>query len=201
MNPGKLIALEGVDGTGKSTQAVRLVAALRRGGVDVLATREPTDGPVGSEIRKNALAGTDMSAEQELHLFLEDRKQHIEQVVAPALAAGRWVVSDRYYLSNVAYQGARGLDPEAILAENEALFPAPDLALVFELDVEAGMQRIASRGGPAEPAFEEREFLARVDAVYRGLERPYIARIDASGDADCVHARVLAAVRSALGVL
>lgn len=193
MNRGRLVVFEGVDGGGKSTQLRLLAEALRARGVDPLVTKEPTDGSWGQRIRAMARSGERVAPEEELRWFLEDRREHVATELAPALAAGRVVLCDRYTLSTVAYQGARGLDPAALLAAAEAEFPLPDLALLFEVDPAAGLARVASRGGIAEPAFEEVEYLSRVAAVFRSLDRPYIVRIDASGDIPSV----AAAVRSA----
>ena len=110
------------------------------------------------------------------------------------------MLSDRYYLSTVAYQGARGFDPQALLAELEAEFPAPDLALIFEVDPAAGLARVRARGGIAEPAFEEAEFLARVAGVFRAIDRPYLARIDARGDVDAVARAVRTTLRERLAI-
>lgn len=192
MNRGRLVVFEGVDGGGKSTQLRLLAEALRARGVDPLVTKEPTDGSWGQRIRAMARSGERVAPEEELRWFLEDRNEHVATEIAPALAAGRVVLCDRYTLSTVAYQGARGLDPAALLAAAEAEFPLPDLALLFEVDPAAGLARVASRGGIAEPAFEEVEYLSRVAAVFRSLDRPYIVRIDASRDVP----RVAAAVRS-----
>src|SRR5215831_14817815 len=177
VNRGRLVALEGLDGSGKSTQVPALVAALRERGLDVVATREPTDGEFGRRIRAMARSGELVAPEEELRWFVEDRREHVAQELRPALAAGTIVLCDRYYLSTVAYQGARGLDARALLAQAEAEFPLPDLALVFEVDPAAGLARVAARGGVAEPAFEEAEFLARVAAVFRAIDRPYVVRI------------------------
>ena len=192
MNRGRLVVFEGVDGGGKSTQVALLADELRRRGVDPLVTKEPTDGAWGRRIRAMARSGERVAAEEELRWFLEDRREHVATELAPALDAGRVVLCDRYTLSTVAYQGARGLDPAALLAAAEAEFPLPDLALLFEVDPAAGLARVAARGGVAEPAFEEVEYLSRVAAVFRSLDRPYIVRIDASRDV----ARVAAAVRT-----
>lgn len=192
MNRGRLVVFEGVDGAGKSTQLRLLAEELRARGADPLVTKEPTDGSWGQRIRAMARSGERVAPEEELRWFLEDRREHVATELAPALAAGRVVLCDRYTLSTVAYQGARGLDPAALLAAAEAEFPLPDLALLFEVDPGAGLARVASRGGIAEPAFEEVEYLSRVAAVFRSLDRPYIVRIDASRDVP----NVAAAVRS-----
>lgn len=193
MNPGSFLVVEGIDGAGKSTQVERLVAALRGAGHDVLATREPTDGPIGQRIREKARSGEKIEPAQELAWFMEDREAHVRDELAPALAAGRTVVCDRYFLSTVAYQGARGLDWRAILEESESRFPVPDLALIVEIDPAAGLERVRSRGGVSEPDFENLAFLERVAAIFAELKRPWIVRVDGEGDPDVVAARVRAA--------
>lgn len=191
MKRGTLVALEGLDGSGKSTQLPALVGALRAAGRDVVATREPTDGAHGQRIRAMARSGQLVAPDEELRWFFEDRREHVAQVIAPALAAGRTVVTDRYYLSTVAYQGARGLDWRAILADSEREFPIPDLALLFELPAEVGLARVHARGGPAEPAFERADYLARVAAIFAAIERDYVARIDATAGPEAVAAAAL----------
>jgi dTMP kinase len=194
VNRGTLIALEGLDGSGKTTALPALVAALRSPAREVIATREPTDGPSGQRIRAMARSGELVAPEQELRWFFEDRREHVAQVIAPALAAGRTVVTDRYYLSTVAYQGARGLDWREILARSESEFPIPDLALVFEISPEQGLARVRARGGAAEPAFERADYLARVAAIFAAIERDYVVRIDGSGPQEAVRAAALAAL-------
>ena len=141
-----------------------------------------------------------MAPEQELEWFLEQRRVHVRDLVGPSLAAGRIVLSDRYFLSTVAYQGARGLDAERLLAESEAEFPIPDLVLLLELDAGSGLRRVSERGGHPEPVFEQRAFLERVAAIFRGLDRDYIAHIAAEGEIAEVHERVLSEVRRRLGL-
>jgi dTMP kinase len=189
---GTLVALEGLDGSGKSTQLPALVGALRAAGRDVVATREPTDGAYGRRIRAMARSGERVAPDEELRWFFEDRREHVAQVIAPALAAGRAVVTDRYFLSTVAYQGARGLDWRAILADSEREFPIPDLALLFDVPAEVGLARVRARGGPAEPAFERADYLARVAAIFAAIERDYVVRIDATGGPEAVTAEALA---------
>ncbi len=179
MNRGRLIAFEGVDGCGKSTQLARIHANLRRAGCDVVATREPTDGPTGDRIRQMARSGEALEPSEELRWFVEDRRVHVAEVIAPALAAGRAVLSDRYYLSTVAYQGARGLDFEAILADSEAEFPVPDLAVLLEIDPEKALDRVHARGGVIESVFERSDFLGHVAEVFRAIDRPYLERVAA----------------------
>ena len=198
MNAGRLIALEGLDGCGKSTQLPRLAAALRGRGLDVVETREPTGGSHGRRIRAMARSGEAVSPEEELRWFWQDRREHVDLVIEPALTAGRWVLTDRYYLSTVAYQGARGLDWREILARSEAEFPRPDAALYFQLPVGQGLARTRARAGAAEPVFEQAERLTRVCQIFDTLERPYWVRVDATGEPEEVTRRALAALDAAL---
>lgn len=199
MNRGQLIAFEGLDGCGKSTQIERLAAALRAAGRDVVLTREPTDGEFGRRIRAAAGSGEEISPEEELGWFVEDRRAHVAEVIRPALTAGKTVLSDRYYLSTVAYQGARGGDPLGILEESEAEFPLPDLVVLLEIEPSAGLARVHARGGAVEARFEHSEFLEAVAEIFRCLDRPYIARIDASGTPDDVQRAVAECVGERLG--
>jgi len=200
VNRGRLVVFEGVDGSGKSTQLGLLAEQLRESHLAPIVTKEPTDGRWGRKIRAMARSGEVIAPEEELRWFLEDRREHVEKVMRPGIEAGRIVLSDRYYLSTVAYQGARGFDPQALLAQAEAEFPMPDLALIFELDPEAGLARVQARGDAAEPTFEEAGFLARVAAVFRALDRPYLARIDASRPIEAVARAVRETVRERLAI-
>lgn len=186
MSRGRLVALEGLDGSGKSTQLPHVVAALAIDGRDVLTTREPTDGEWGRKIRVMAQTGDLIPPDEELRWFMEDRQQHVQQVIAPALEAGTSVVTDRYFLSTVAYQGARGLDWREILRESEERFPLPDLVVLFEVTPEQGLARVRARAGTPEPAFERVDYLARVAEVFSALEREYLVRVDGSGDESAV---------------
>ena len=182
MDRGALIVFEGLDGCGKSTQLARASDWLRARDIEPVVTREPTDGAWGRKIREMAQSGEAVSPETELDWFFEDRREHMRDVVRPALAAGRVVLSDRSYLSTVAYQGARGLDAAKILADSEAEFERPDLALLFEIDPEIGLARVDARGGVGEPVFENLAFQQRVAAVFAGLEVEGLVRIDAARD-------------------
>lgn len=194
MNRGRLVAFEGIDGAGKSTQLRRLAEALRAAGRAVVETREPTDGAWGRRIREMARSGARVAPAEELRWFVEDRREHVAAVIRPGVAAGAIVLTDRYFLSTVAYQGARGLDPARLLAEAEAEFPLPDLAIVLDVDPAAGLGRVAARGGVAEPAFEDGAFLAQVVAVFRNLDRPYVRHVDGRRAPDAVAAEVWALV-------
>jgi dTMP kinase len=177
---GTLIVFEGLDGCGKSTQLRRAAEWLRERGVEPVVTREPTGGRFGRRIRSMARSGEAVAPEIELEWFFEDRREHMREVVRPALARGEVVLSDRSYLSTVAYQGARGLDPARILAASEAEFERPDLILLFELPAAVGLERVHARGETAEPVFENRAFLERVAQIFDSLEVAGLVRLDAT---------------------
>lgn len=192
MGPGVLIALEGVDGVGKTTQAASLAAVLARFGRRVLLTREPTYGPAGRRLREY-LAGErrDLTPAQELELFQTDRREHVNRTIDPALERGWLVITDRYYYSSAAYQGALGLDPEAILSESEAFAPRPDLVVIFTLPVAlAYRRRLEGRGGAAQVS-EAPAYLEKVAAVYDTFRGPHLKRLDASEQPSQVMGRLL----------
>ena len=200
MKRGTLIVFEGIDGCGKSTQLRRAAETLRERGLDPVVTREPTDGPWGRKIRAMAQSGDAVSPETELEWFFEDRREHMREVVTPALDAGRVVLSDRSYLSTVAYQGARGLDAAKILAESEAEFEKPGLVLVFTLSAEAGLARVDARGGTSEPAFENLPFQEKVAEIFAELDVDGLVRIDADLDEEAIAANSWRAIASSLGL-
>ena len=194
---GVFIAIEGIDGTGKSTHARRLGEWFENRGRVVVVSREPTNGPWGVKLRESAATGR-LSAEEELRYFLNDRRQHVAETISPALAAGKVVILDRYYFSTMAYQGARGFDPDGIRRMNEEFAPVPDLLLILDLDVESAHARIGHRGDSANE-FETRESLERCRGIFLSLRgEPFARVIDSSGELDEVHARILEAVSGAL---
>ena len=200
MNGGRLIAFEGLDGCGKSTQLERLAARLRAADCDVVTTSEPTGFPSGQRIREMARSGKPLAAEQELRWFVEDRRVHVAEVIAPALRAGQIVLTDRYFLSTVAYQGARGLDYEQILADSEAEFPIPDLVVLLEIDPQIGLDRVHARGAELEGVFEQHEFLTRVAAVFDALDCTYLERVQGDGELNQIEATIAERVRERLGI-
>ncbi|MGD9571388.1 MAG: dTMP kinase [Thermoleophilia bacterium] len=197
---GRFIALEGVDGSGKTTQARMLADALERRGVPVLRTREPGGTPVGELIRDVVLAAPSLSMTllTEVHLFAASRAEHVRTVIRPALTEGTWVVSDRFVDSSLAFQGAgRGIGVEAVWEANRAAVDGclPDLAVVIDVPLEiAGSRRAAA---PDRIEAEGPGFHARVAEGYRDLvaDNPGRMRlVDGRGTPDEVHARVLDAV-------
>jgi dTMP kinase len=183
--PAPLIAIEGIDGGGKSTQARRLVATLCGLGFDARYTKEPTDGPFGRRLRQSASTGR-LPVQEEMALFLSDRREHVRDELDPWRASGVIGVIDRYFYSSVAYQGVRGLDPAEILAANVAFAPVPDLLVVLDIDTSDGLARVQGRGQPDE--FERFDLL---DASARLFRRMGGLRLDALAPADDVAAIVL----------
>lgn len=191
---GWLIAFEGIDGTGKTTQIALLAEALRQRGLSVVVTREPTDGQYGRKIRELYKNRKSVTPEEELTLFLDDRREHVAQVIAPALAKGQVVLTDRYYYSTAAYQGAAGHDPQKIIAANELFAPVPDMVIMLEAPVSLGVHRVQKLRGETLNDFEQEGALARVADIFAGLTGANIRRIDGTADAQAVHALVMAAV-------
>ena len=181
MARGCLLALEGVDGCGKTTQAGFLAAALEKLGREVLVTQEPTKGLTGQKLRQYLTGPSrSLSPTEELHLFIMDRREHVETLIEPALAEGKIVICDRYYYSTVAYQGALGLDPAEILAQNESFAPRPDLVFILTLPVPLAMKRLAGKGRKGRQLSESPHYLEQVAAIYASLAGPHIRRVDTS---------------------
>ncbi|MEM6931688.1 MAG: dTMP kinase [Myxococcota bacterium] len=192
---GWLFVIEGIDGTGKSTQVAALAAWLRDQGWVVHERREPTQGPHGQALRASAATGR-RSLDEELRLLELDRRDHVRDVIRPALEAGEIVVLDRYYFSTAAYQGARGADPSAIVAHHETFAPRPDLTVVLDLDPEASRARIARRG--ALDAFEDLENLRICRDIFRSLLARDVVLVDAASSPEAVTEELVGLVRPLL---
>ncbi len=194
---GFLLAIEGIDGAGKSVQARAVGAALMARGLEVVLTREPTNGPWGRRLRESAAQGR-LSPPDELHAFLEDRKQHVAELIRPSLDAGKVVITDRYYFSTVAYQGARGFDPGELLRMNEAIAIKPHLLVLVDLDPQTGLARIGHRDGRANE-FETVAQLARSREIFLSIQKPCPLRLDGRRPATELRDEILFAFgRSAL---
>ena len=196
-NPGKLIIFEGTDGAGKSTQIKMLADYLRGKGVDVIASFEPTNGPYGQRIRQLYTDRGKVTRNEELELFLADRREHVDKVINPAISAGKIVLCDRYYLSTAAYQGALGFDVEEILQRN-SFAPTPDLALLLQIPVEDGRGRITCSRGEKTNDFEKAEMLEKVSAIFNSLSFPYIHHINACQSIENVQRDIIRQVNQLL---
>lgn len=207
MTPGRFLSLEGGEGAGKSTQARALATWLERRGHQVLVTREP-GGSEGAEAVRQLVLGGEVarwSAHAEALLFAAARADHVEKTIRPAIAAGLWVVCDRFIDSTRAYQGAQGIDDAAILAlhgfGSKGLLP--DRTLVLEIAPGEGAERAAARDGGASDRFGARgaDFHDAVAATFRRIadaEPERVRLIDAGGTADAVLARITAAIADLL---
>lgn len=194
----RFITLEGIEGVGKSTQLQRLVAWLRQHDIPLIDTREPGGSPVGNRIRELLLTTAEAApaAETELLLMFAARAEHLNKTIEPALAAGNWVISDRFTDASYAYQGGgRGIPAARIETLEHWVQGArqPDRTLLFDAPVEQALTRARGRG-PADrfeqetQAFFERVREAYLDRVRANPDRFRI--IDASGDIDAVSAEV-----------
>ena len=202
---GKFITLEGGEGVGKSTQLKALAEALEKIGIDVLVTREPGGSAGAERIRELLLGGgEDWGARAEALLFAAARADHVETLIAPALASGRWVLCDRFVDSSLAYQGgAGGLGIEAVRAINAfAIGEAfPDRSLVLVLDEGGARAKARDEGGSDRIGGRPDDYHRKVDAAFRILaaEEPERVRtVDASGSREEVTQRLLDAIQDLL---
>ena len=177
---GYLVVVEGIDGTGKTTLARNIYFRFENKGFPAVFTFEPTDGIWGERLRRSFSAPERLTPEEELELFLKDRKEHVEKIIRPSLEQGKIIVCDRYYFSTMAYQGARGLDPEAIRKTNEIFAPIPDLVILLELDPETAIKRIRKSRGEVPDNFEQLAYLKKVSGIFKSLSDPFIVCIDAA---------------------
>jgi dTMP kinase len=198
-------AMEGIDGSGGTTQTAKLVAWLQaHGASEVVTTCEPSDGPVGRFIRAALAPGSPESRLGDAvlpYLFSADRRDHLDREIIPALQRGAVVVTDRYYLSSLAYQSL-SVGFAQVVALNDG-FRRPDLTIFLDLEPEVSLARVEARGEPLE-RFEALDRLREVREAYAAgmvhcrTHGERIVRINASGSPDEVHARVVAEVAALL---
>jgi dTMP kinase len=199
------IVIEGIDGAGTTTQAKRLVAALRSRNIPALETREPTDGPVGMLLRQVlrgrlvSASGTALSWQELALLFAADRLDHAATELGPRRAEGSWLICDRYDYSSVAYQSATASDVSVIpwLRELNRYAPRPDLTLVVDVSPAVARARRLARAGEQE-IFDDDAFQAHLAGFYRNIDAHFpqdrIVHVDGDADVDSVFAALFAIV-------
>ncbi len=185
-----LIAIEGIDGAGKTTIVKFLEEELKKLGYDVVVFKEPTNSEFGKKIRE-ILRTREIKPEEELELFIRDRDYDVKNNVIPALKSGKIVLMDRYYYSTIAYQGALGIDVDYIYKLNER-FPKPDLIVILDVKPEIGLQRIKNKRKP--DRFEDLEYLRRVREIFLSLKNDNVVVINAERDLNDVKRVVLKTV-------
>jgi dTMP kinase len=204
--PGRLITLEGGEGAGKTTQARLLADALTKLGVPVRLTREPGGAP-GAEMLRDLLLGgaVEWSAQAETLLHFAARAEHVEKTIRPALAAGTWVVCDRFYDSTLAYQGyGQGADRGGIKSLTALLGIVPDATLMLDVSDAVAVARQIERGADAD-RYERMDalFHARVRQGFRDIAAASPERcvlIQADGPVAEVHAAIMHTLRSRLAL-
>ena len=211
---GHFVVLEGIDGSGTTTQVARLAERLRAANVPVRSTREPSDGPVGALLRQVltgrvvARGGNAPGWAAMALLFAADRMDHVENEIDPFVASGGFVVSDRYDASSLAYQSASstaaGRDARESIAWIRSLNSharRPDLVIVLDVPADVAGQRRAHRGDPAQ-LYEDNELQRTLAQFYRELASHMpgdpVVVIDGAGTIEAVHARVWACVAKLL---
>ena len=195
MNKGKFITIDGVEGSGKSTQIDLICSYLQRKGIDVVRTREPGGTDLGEKIRSLLLDvdNKEMHSDTELLLMFSSRNELIQNKIIPALNKGSWVVSDRFTDASFAYQGGgRMLDLNRISKLESWVLGEfqPNLTLFLDVSVEVGMQRVEARAAKDRIELEERAFFERVRSVFIDRSKSYPERIkliDASGSISEIH--------------
>lgn len=196
---GNFISIEGVDGAGKSTQMAVVADTLREHDLDVVLTREPGGTPLGEALREILLGKGELTIgdESELLMMFAARCEHVNCVIKPALAQGKWVVSDRFVDASFAYQGAKGVSNERI--QQLAMWSlgdfSPELTLFFDLPIEQGLARVNQRG--VLDRFEQTslDYKRQVQAIYQQrveAEPDRIKTIDASQNVALVSQQVKA---------
>lgn len=202
---GFFIALEGGDGTGKTTQSRLLAEWLETTGRDVFLTRQPGGTTVGQSLRAIVLAPEtgDIASRTEALIYLADKAEHVHALIRPALADGKVVVTDRYVESMLAYQGtARGLDPDQLakIADWATEGLSPDLTIVLDIDPREGLTRVGEldriEAEPIEFHDQVRDHYLRIAAADPGRH----VVVSASGTANEVHQRIRSAVSGAMGL-
>jgi len=187
---GVLVAIVGIDGAGKTTQVALLREALERRGESPVTSKEPTNGQWGRLIKKSASSGR-LSPPEELSAFINDRSEHVQNLVLPNLDTGRIVILDRYFYSSIAYQGSRGMDIEEVKTIMESRFPIPDAVFILDVDPSLGVHRIAHSRGETPNHFEDRTNLEKARSIFRNMSGPGVYHLDGSLSREDVHEIIL----------
>lgn len=191
-NRGVLIVFEGIDGSGKTTQARMLQENLQKRGIDAVYFQEPSDSRWGREIKKKAAVENSLSAEEELDLFVKDRKENVEKNIKPALKKKQVVILDRYYFSTLAYQGAKGIDLRLIRKRNEKIAVTPDLVFILDINAQKGLERLKNR--KKDLLFERADYLARVRKIFQSFQGNKFIHIEAQKDKEDIHREIMEVV-------
>jgi dTMP kinase len=186
---GVLIVFEGIDGSGKSTQAEILLKKLDERGYSAVYYREPSDSKWGREIKRKAQFADSLTPQEELELFQKDREANVKNNLMPSLERNEVILLDRYYFSTIAYQGAKGIDPESIRKRNEAFVVKPDLVFILDIDASQGLERIESRG-QKDILFEREEYLAKVRRLFQSFKGDNIYHIDANRSVEYIATQI-----------
>ena len=192
---GKFITLEGIEGSGKSTNLVTIKSILDQYKINYLLTREPGGGPLGPHLRKLLLdKDQSISPSVEMLLMMADRRDHVDNLINPNLDKGIWVISDRYLDSTIAYQGGgRQLDINLITSLSASLkLPTPDFTLLFDLPVDVALERAKERSELDRFEREPKDFHSRIRESYLELASTNhrIKTIDSSKDFESVSLQV-----------
>lgn len=192
---GKFITLEGIEGSGKSTNLVTIKSILDQYKIDYVLTREPGGGPLGPHLRKLLLdKDQSISPSVEMLLMMADRRDHVDNLINPNLDKGIWVISDRYLDSTIAYQGGgRQLDIDLITSLSASLkLPTPDFTLLFDLPVDVALERAKERSELDRFEREPKDFHSRIRESYLELASTNhrIKTIDSSKDFKSVSLQV-----------
>ena len=185
-----LIAVEGIDGSGKTTQVQLLKQALESAGESPVVSKEPTNGRWGRLIKESAATGR-LSPERELEAFVEDRTEHVNTLILPALQAGKIVILDRYFYSSIAYQGSRGANIEEVRSLMETRFPIPDAVFILDVEPALGIHRISHSRAEQPNHFEGHENLQRAREIFKAMTNEKIHHIDGTHSIPAVHARIV----------
>lgn len=198
---GKFIVIEGLDGSGQSTQVQLLSDFLIKNGHSVISTKEPTkESEAGKKIRQVLDKSYEVEPRKLQELFTQDRREHLDNLIVPALQDGKMVISDRYFFSTFAFGASSGAGLEELIKMNEE-FLMPDFTVILKVRPEICMERIGKRGEP-QTLFEEKEKLTKVWETYQIMperfENVYI--IDGEKPIEAVHQNIKVLLQDKLNI-